>query len=415
MAKAKKKKSDSSGLLSNFGVMASVIGIGIAVGGVYLANLYNERQERNEKLRQFCAGALAGVAQCQSEYAALTSQKEWAEIKPLADREKWSQAIAEGGARISEARKSVCEEGAKDLDACQEVADTVKEVMAGLSEHMEDIQVASIDRTGIKERLHKDLSESRTLLRRAEELLGNPKSLREGGDRTLLASIKQELSGAKEGNALTFSELYLSSRIAEKSAERLRWLVQRLIGEKAVQADEWVVHVLDSRPAYLATLVRYTWDNSKDSPPVSSTESTVEVSRDVLDTIRSSTGATIAETRSSGAILQSRVNEEVATALGLPALAQAPYPYYDSHGEIYLEECSEALKVTFQFRFKGRTVERAATIYKEDLGVLYPLTAAQTFVLKEKNASTDQLKIPVWLAQTWSQVYNQRTPQQGGI
>lgn len=412
---AKAKKSDSSNLLSNLFGVISFIGIGIAIGGVYLANLYNERQERNEKLRQFGAGALAGVAQCQSEYAALSSKKEWAEIRPLADREKWTQAISAGGARINEARKSVCEEGAKDVDACQEVADTVKEEMSGLSDHMQDVVSASSDRAGIKERLRKDLSESKSLLRRAEELLGEPKSLREGGDRTLVASIKQELAGAKEESALSFSDLYLSARTAAKSAERLRWLVQRLTGEKAVVSDEWVVHVLDSRPAYLATLVRYTWDNSKDSPAVSSVESTVEVSRDIFDSIRSSSGATIAETRSSGVILQSRVTDEVATTLGLPALAQAPYPYADTHGEIYLEECSEALKVTFQFRVKGRKVERVSTICKEDLGPLYPLTAAQSFVLKEKNASTDHVKIPVWLAQTWSQVYNQRTPLQGGI
>ncbi|WP_136526561.1 hypothetical protein [Geomonas ferrireducens] len=412
---AKLKKKESSNPLANLGGFASFIGIGLAIGGVYLANLYNERQERNEKLRQFCAVAQAEVTQCQSVYASLCSQKEWAEIKPLADREKWTQAISAGGARINEARKSVCEDGVKDLDACQEVADTVKEEMSGLSDHMEDVLTASIDRVGMKERLHKDLSESKALLRRAEQLLGDPKSLREGGDRTLVASIKQELAGSKEAGALPFSDIYLSSRTAEKSAERLRWLVQRLTGEKALRADEWVARVLDSRPAYLATLVRYTWDNSKDSPPVSSSESTAEIGKELFEALRNSSGAKIADTRSSGAVLQSRVNEEDATTLGVPALAQAPYPYGDSHGEIYLDECSEALKVTFQFRFKGQTVERAATIYKEDLGVLYPLTAPQSFVLKEKNATTDQVKIPVWLAQTWSQVYNQRIPQQGGI
>ena len=108
------------------------------------------------------------------------------------------------------------------------------------------------------------------------------------------------------------------------------------------------------------------------------------------------------------------MSEEVAAGLGLPALAQAPHPAADTDGEIYLEDCSEALQVTFLFRFKGRRVERTATIYKQDLGALYPLTAAQSFVLKRRNASAEQVQIPVWLAETWSQVYNQRTPQQGG-
>lgn len=409
------KKKDSYDLLANLGTLVTFIGIGAAIGGVYLANLYNERQERNEKLRGFCSAALAGVGRCEREYAALSSKGEWVELKPLADREKWSQAIAAGAAKIKEAKKSVCEEGADDVEACQAVADTVKEQMSGLYDHMQDVATAAGDRAGTRDLLRKELSESMVLLHQAEKLLGQPKSLREGGDRTLVASIKQELARVTAAETRPFSDLYLSSRTAGRSVERLRWLVQRLTGDKAVLADEWVVNVLDSRPAYIATVARYTWDNSKDSPPVSGVETTVDISKEVFETIRSSSGGKIAETGRSGVIRQARVSDEVAAALGLPALAQVPYPHLDSDGEIYLEDCSEALKVTLQFKFKGRKVEQVATIYKQDLGPLYPLTAAQSFILKERYASTDNVKIPVWLAQTWSQVYNKRTSLQGGI